>query len=105
MEPLSHLLIIFLIWNLKMAQPNYIQKTLRLKPEVTRIFDDLDAWLDHCRINLLPYNPADLYRSQEYRNFQRNNEYLERKARREKEGRPEPARQREFRVDYNRARH
>ena len=54
-----------------MAQPAYIQKTLVMKPEVTKIFDDLDAWLDHCRFNLLPYNPADLYKSQEYRNFAR----------------------------------
>ena len=69
MEPLSHLLIIFLQWNLKMAQPAYIQKTLRMKPEVEKIFDDLDAWLDYCRHNLLDFNPADLYRSQEYRYF------------------------------------
>jgi hypothetical protein len=54
-----------------MAQPAYIQKTLRMKPEVEKIFDDLDAWLDHCRFNLLPYNPSDLYRSQEYRYFSR----------------------------------
>ena len=52
-----------------MAQPSFIQKTLFMKPEVTKIFDDLDAWLDHCRFNLLPFNPADLYRSQEYRNW------------------------------------
>jgi hypothetical protein len=42
-----------------------------MKPEVSKIFDDLDAWLDHCRFNLLPFNPSDLYRSQEYRNFSR----------------------------------
>jgi len=66
-----------------MAQPHYIQKTLKMKPEVTRIFDDLDAWLDHCRFNLLPFEPKDLYRSDAYRNFQRGQEYLERKARRE----------------------
>jgi len=52
-----------------MAQPAFIQKTLVMKPEVTKIFDDLDAWLDHCRFNLLPFNPADLYRSQEYKNW------------------------------------
>ena len=66
-----------------MAQPAYIQKTLKMKPEVTRVFDDLDAWLDHCRFNLLPFNPSDLYRSDAYRAFQRGQEYLERKARRE----------------------
>ena len=70
-----------------MAQPAYIQKTLRMKHEVSKIFDDLDAWLDHCRFNLLNYDPKDLYRSQEYKNFQRGQEYLERKARRE--GRPQ----------------
>ena len=50
-----------------MAIPAYIQKTLYMKPEVKKIFEDLEAWLDHCRIKLLPYNPADLYKSKEYR--------------------------------------
>ena len=66
-----------------MAQPAYIQKTLRMKPEVTKIFDDLEAWHDYCRFNLLPFVPSDLYRSPEYRYFQRDNEYKERKAKRE----------------------
>lgn len=70
--------------------PAYVQKTLKMKPEVSRIFDDLDKWLDHCRFNLLPYNQGDLYKSFEYKNFQRTQEYLERKARREREGRAEP---------------
>ncbi len=54
-----------------MAQPNYIQKTLFMKPEVSKIFDDLDEWLDYCRFNLINFEPKDLYRSQEYRNFVR----------------------------------
>lgn len=41
----------------------------RVKPEVTRIFDDLEAWLDHCRFNLLKFDPADLYKSREWREF------------------------------------
>lgn len=72
-----------------MAQPSYIQKTLRMKPEVSKIFDDLDAWHDYCRFNMIAFNPSDLYRSQEYRNFQRGQEYLERKARRENKARQE----------------
>jgi hypothetical protein len=72
-----------------MAQPAYIQKTLRMKPEVTRIFDDLDRWLDHCRMNLLSFNPADMYKSQDYWRFQQEREYLERKARREQKARQE----------------
>ena len=54
-----------------MAQPTYITKTLFMKPEVSKIFDDLDKWLDHCRFNLLPFNPSDLYKSQEYKHFSR----------------------------------
>ena len=53
-----------------MAIPAYIQKTLHMKPEVEKIFDDLEAWLDHCRHNLLPFNPADLYKSKDYRDWQ-----------------------------------
>jgi len=69
--------------------PAYVQKTLRMKPETAKVFDDLDAWLDHCRFNLLNYDQKDLYRSFEYRNFQREQEYLERKARRENRARQE----------------
>lgn len=66
-----------------MALSPNIQKTLRIKPEVHKIFDDLEAWLDHCRFNLLPFNPHDLYKSKEWKEFQKGREYLERKARRE----------------------
>lgn len=55
-----------------MALPNYIQKTLTMKPEVTKIFDDLDAWLDHCRFNMIKFDEKDLYRSREYKDFARS---------------------------------
>jgi hypothetical protein len=66
-----------------MTLPKYIQRTIRLKPEVDKIFNDLEAWHNHCRFNLLPFNPADLYKSPEYKSWQREQEYLARKARRE----------------------
>jgi len=47
-----------------MAHPAYIQKTLIMKPEVTKVFDDLDALLDFCRFEMLPFNEADLYNRQ-----------------------------------------
>ena len=72
-----------------MSHPSYIQKTLKMKPEVNKIFDDLDRWLDHCRLNLLKFDPKDLYRGSEYRKFQQEQEYLERKARREARARQE----------------
>ena len=55
-----------------MSVPAFIQKTLRMKPEVTKIFDDLDRWLDHCRFNMIEYNPAHLYKSREYKEWARN---------------------------------
>ena len=72
-----------------MAQPHYIQKTLKLKPEVERIFDDLERWHDYCRFNLIKFDPADMYRSNDYRRFQQEQEYYERKARREARARQE----------------
>ena len=58
-----------------MSIPNYIAKTIRLKPEVTKIFDDLEEWLDYCRFNLIKYDPRDLYRSPEYRAFKGGRNY------------------------------
>ena len=52
-----------------MALPTYIQKTLVMKPEVEKIFDDLDAWLDHCRFELINYDPKDLYKSSHYKEW------------------------------------
>lgn len=69
--------------------PAYIQKTLKKNQEVERIFNDLDRWHDYCRFNLINYDEKDLYRSPSYRRFQQEQEYLERKARREARARQE----------------
>jgi len=45
-----------------MAQPAWLDKYLTMKPEVVKIFDDLDNYLDFCRFELCDFNPADLYR-------------------------------------------
>ena len=39
------------------------------KPEVVKIFNDLEDWLNHCREHLLKFDQADLYKSKEYRDF------------------------------------
>jgi hypothetical protein len=62
-----------------MALSAAVQKTLVIKPEVNKIFDDLDKWLDHCRINLLKYDPKDLYKSKEYKEWAKANAQHERK--------------------------
>jgi hypothetical protein len=33
-------------------------------PHIVKVFDDLDALLDFCRFELLPFNQADLYNNQ-----------------------------------------
>jgi len=53
-----------------MAHPVWLNKYLTMKPEVRQIFSDLEAWQNHCRFNLLKYDPADLYKSQAYRDWQ-----------------------------------
>jgi hypothetical protein len=41
------------------------------KPEIVKIFDDLEAFHDFCRFEMAPFNEADLYnnRSWVWRNF------------------------------------
>ena len=72
-----------------MAHPAYIQKTLRMKPEVTKIFDDLEAWHDQCRFDLMAFNPADLYKSKEYRDYSYRKNGGERKQHYRKDARPQ----------------
>ena len=52
------------------SQPIWLKKYLRITPEVTKIYNDLDAWLNYCRFRMIKYDPADLYRSPEYREWQ-----------------------------------
>ena len=66
-----------------MALPSFIQKTLIMKPEVTKIFDDLEEWLHHCRFNLLKFDEKDLYKSKEYKEWQRERSKTARYARRD----------------------
>lgn len=72
-----------------MAQVKWLDKYLTIKPEVHKIFDDLEAWHDQCRFEMIDFNPADLYKSKDYKDWQRTQEYLQRKARREAKARRE----------------
>jgi len=51
-------------------QPAWLKKYLRMSPEVRQIYNDLDAWLNYCRFRMIKYDPADLYRSVEYKEWQ-----------------------------------
>lgn len=63
-----------------MSQPKGLNKYFTMKPEVTKIFNDLDAWLNYCRFNLIKYDPADLYRSYAYKDWQEKRRRREQRA-------------------------
>ena len=43
------------------------KKYLVLKPEVVKIFEDLEKYLDYCRFNGLRFDERDLYKSEQWR--------------------------------------
>ena len=53
----------------------WLEKYLRTKPEVTRIFDDLEDYKDYCRFNMLKFDEKDLYKSDQYRKFDRQRQW------------------------------
>lgn len=61
-----------------MGQPKYIEKYLKMKPEVSKIFEDLEAYKDYCRFNMLKYDERDLYRSDQYRKFEKHRNWQSR---------------------------
>ena len=60
-----------------MANPKWLGKYLTIKPEVRQIYNDLDAWLNYCRFNMINYDEADLYKSPAYK------EWMEKRKRRQ----------------------
>ena len=63
-----------------MAQSKYIEKYLRIKPEVDKIFDDLDGYRNYCRDNMLKFDERDLYRTDQYRKFEKFRNWQNRQA-------------------------
>jgi hypothetical protein len=52
-----------------MSNPVWLKKYLTMKPEVKKIFNDLEEWHNHCRMNMTKFDPKDLYKSREYKEF------------------------------------
>ncbi len=52
------------------SQPVWLKKYLRMSPEVSKIYNDLDAWLNYCRFRMIKFDEADLYKSPEYKEWQ-----------------------------------
>lgn len=66
-----------------MAQPKWSNKNPIATPEVNKIFNDLESWLNYCRFHLINYDPADLYKSIDYRGWQERRRHREMKRHRE----------------------
>jgi hypothetical protein len=43
-----------------------------MKEEVSKIFDDLEGYLDYCRDNMLRYDERDLYKTDQWRKFEKH---------------------------------
>ena len=58
--------------------PSYVKKYLRMKPEVTKIFEDLEEFHNWVRLQIPPvrFNEADLYREKSllWEKYQRQRE-------------------------------
>ena len=60
----------------------WVEKYLRIKPEVNKIFEDLEQYKDYCRANMLKFDEKDLYKSEQYRKFEKTRNWLMRQAER-----------------------
>ena len=56
----------------------WLEKYLTMKPEVTKIFDDLEQYRDYCKFNFVKFDEKDLYKSDSYRKFDRQRTRRER---------------------------
>lgn len=66
-----------------MANPKWLEKYLRTKPEVNRIFDDLEQYKDYCRLNMLRFDEKDLYKGEQYKKFEKYRNWLSRQEHRQ----------------------
>jgi hypothetical protein len=66
-----------------MANPKWLEKYLRTKPEVNRIFDDLEQYKDYCRLNMLRFDEKDLYKSEQFKKFEKYRNWLSRQEHRQ----------------------
>lgn len=59
-----------------MAQPKWLEKYLRMKPEVNQILDDLEKYKEFCVSHGRPFNEAALYneRDRDFSDFLKFNE-------------------------------
>ncbi len=63
-----------------MAKQKWLAKYLVLKPEVTKIFDDLEQYRDYCARFMYRFDEKDLYRGEIYRKFEKHRNWQRRQS-------------------------
>lgn len=59
-----------------MAAPAWLKKYLKMKPEVIRLYDDLEKYQEFCQTHGYRFNEADLYNFKSYA-WQQYNKYCQ----------------------------
>jgi len=67
------------------------KQRIGMKPEVKKIFNELDEYRDYCRMYLLKFDEADLFKSEQWRRF--NNDRKRRAAYEAREAKRQAKRQ------------
>lgn len=49
------------------------------RPDVVKIFNDLETYLNYCRENLIEYDPANMYKDEKWRQVDKKPVRFERK--------------------------
>lgn len=62
-----------------MAQPAWLSKYLKMKPEISRLFQDLESYLAFCQSHGYRFNESDLYNFKSYA-WQQYNKYSQGKS-------------------------
>lgn len=61
-----------------MARAKWLDKYMVMKPEVNKIFDDLEQYRDFCAWAMIKFDEKDLYRSESYRKFEKQRNWQRR---------------------------
>ena len=61
-----------------MAKAKWLDKYLVMKPEVNKIFEDLEQYREYCARYMLKFDEKDLYRGEIYRKFEKQRNWLRR---------------------------
>lgn len=60
--------------NERYTNRNQKQSYFNKRPDIVKIFEDLEQFHDFCRMEMLPFNPAHLYKKEHFawRNYEKS---------------------------------